>query len=90
MTIKERFTITIPATLKTELEQAVPAGKRAQFTADALERALREKARTELLDALDNLKSYPSRGDSVEVLRNIRQGQPEKSVSDLGKAVSKK
>jgi len=90
MTIKERFTITIPATLKTELEQAVPAGKRAQFTADALERALQEKARIELLDALDNLKSYPSSGDSVELLRNIRQGQPDESISEQNKAVSKK
>ena len=81
MTNKVRFSVTIPATLKTELEQSIPAGKRAQFAVEALEAALREKARKELRTALHNIQPVAPKTGSVEVVRQIRQESSDKLAS---------
>ncbi len=73
MTTKERLSITIPAALKAELEQSVSAGKRAEFTAQALQAALKKKARRELRQALKDIKPVSPKIGSVEVVREIRQ-----------------
>lgn len=71
---KERFSVTLPASLKAELERLVPERQRSRFTEQALERALREKAVADALEALDALPSYSTRGeDSVAVLRQGRE-----------------
>jgi len=78
MTAKARLTITIPTELKEQLEKEVPSGKRAQFTVEAIEYALREKARAELLEAMRNIKPVKPIIDSVEVVRQIREERSER------------
>lgn len=70
---KERFTITLPGSLKAEIEAAVPERQRSKFAAEALREALKAKAIREALAMTRDLPKVDTKGeDSVEVLRRHR------------------
>lgn len=71
---RERLSVTISRSLKERLEAAVPDRQRSAFTEQALEAALRARARQEALEMLDALPSYPTEGvPSEDVLRRYRE-----------------
>lgn len=70
----ERFTLTIPRSLKRQLDAAVPSRQRSAFTAKAIEDALKAKARQEALAMTKGLTANPTKGeDSVAVLQQYRE-----------------
>lgn len=72
---KERFTITLPVSLKAEIEAVVPERQRSRFAVQAFRKALKDHAIKRAIDLTHNLPSYPTHGeDSVEILRGIRDG----------------
>jgi metal-responsive CopG/Arc/MetJ family transcriptional regulator len=75
---KERFTVTIPASLKREVEKIVPERQRSRFTVSALEQALKEANKARAIKAVQNAPSFPTGGeDSVDVLKKVRKQRSE-------------
>lgn len=71
----ERLTLTIPRSLKRRVEAAIPDRQRSAFAADALEEALKARARQDALAMLEDLPLSKTRGeDSVAVQRRYRDG----------------
>jgi metal-responsive CopG/Arc/MetJ family transcriptional regulator len=69
----QRISITLDDTLKHQLDNAIPKGERARFVADAIQKALEDWQRKQALDMLNNIRRFKVQGDSVEMLRKIRE-----------------
>ncbi len=70
---KVRAALVISKSVKDELEEAIPAGKRSQFVEEAIADALLKEAKRNALESLKNLPAYDTGGrDSVEMLRQMR------------------
>jgi hypothetical protein len=73
---KERAAFTLSSQVKFELEEAVPKSKRSQFVERAIADALMAQAKKQALEAIENAPAYQVLDkDSVELLRQIRQGR---------------
>lgn len=70
---KERATFSLSPSVKNRLEEAVPKNERSRFVEKAIEQALRDDARRELMNFLDELPRPPGGENSTEVLRRLRQ-----------------
>ena len=69
----ERLTLTIPRSLKRRVEAAIPDRQRSAFAAEALEEALKARARREALKMLEDLPVSKTGGeDSLDVQRQYR------------------
>ena len=71
----ERLTLTIPRSLKRRVEAAIPDRQRSAFAAEALEEALKARARRDALQMLEDLPVSKTDGeDSLDVQRRYRAG----------------
>ncbi len=72
---KERATFSLSKTIKSRLDESVPKSERSRFVEEAIDRALREDARTELANFMNSLPRHSAGSeDSTEVLRRLRRG----------------
>ena len=79
---KERMTFSIDASVKEQLERAVPKSKRSSFVEDLIAQALKEVAIQDALKAIREFKPYPLKGPGVvETLRQIRADRAEQLAS---------
>jgi metal-responsive CopG/Arc/MetJ family transcriptional regulator len=70
----QRLSITIADQLKTELDNIAAKGERAAFINQAIQKAVDEWHKQKALEKILNFKPYKINQDSVEVLREIREG----------------
>ena len=83
--LKERVNFSIDRNLRSKLERAVPRSRRSAFVEAALDRALEDRAREELVDFLDSLPTVPveAGNGSVEAMRAIRQRMQQNAADAL-------
>ncbi len=72
--IRERAIFSISSEIKNRLEECVPKGERSRFVEQAIDRALRDDARRQLAQFLDEIPKSTGGEDSTEVLRRLRRG----------------
>jgi hypothetical protein len=72
---KDRATFSIDPAVKQSLEDRIPKSRRSAFVEQAIAEALRREAIEQLERTLDRFatSSQPGAGDSLEVLRRLRQ-----------------
>lgn len=70
---KERATFSLDSETKKNLEKAVPKSERSQYVEKAIDRALREDARKQLSQFLDDLPVASGDESTTDYLRRKRQ-----------------
>lgn len=80
---KERATFSLSPSVKNRLEEAVPKNERSRFVEKAIEQALRDDARRELMTFLDELPRSSGGENSTEMLRRLRLGWDGRPVEQL-------
>ena len=71
----QRISITIEDNLKTELDNIAGKGERAAFISQAIQKAIDDWHKQQALRKILNFKPYTINRDSVEVLREVRDGR---------------
>ena len=71
----QRMSITIDDHIKHELDIIAPKGERASFVSKAIKRAIEDWYKQRALDKLLSFKPYKINKDSVDVLREVREGR---------------
>ena len=71
----QRISITIDDYLKSELDNIVAKGERAAFISQAIQKAVDDWHKQQALQKILNFKPYKINQDSVEVLREVRDGR---------------
>lgn len=77
----QRISITIDDHLKTELDTIAAKGERAAFIGQAIQKAVDEWHKQQALDKVLNFKPYKINQDSVEVLREVREGRIQQVIA---------
>ena len=73
----QRISITIEDDLKIELDNIAAKGERAGFISQAIQKAIDDWHKQQALKAILNFKPYKINRDSVDVLREVRDGRVE-------------
>lgn len=71
----QRISITIEDHLKTELDNITAKGERAAFISQAIQKAVDDWHKQQALKKILDFKPYKINRDSVEVLREVRDGR---------------
>lgn len=71
----QRISITIEDDLKAELDNIAAKGERAAFISQAIQKASDDWHKQQALKKILNFKPYKINRDSVEVLREVRDGR---------------
>ncbi|SCN47083.1 hypothetical protein BAZMOX_12464_2 [methanotrophic endosymbiont of Bathymodiolus azoricus (Menez Gwen)] len=71
----QRISITIEDDLKAELDNIAAKGERAAFISQAIQKAIDDWHKQQALKKILNFKPYKINRDSVEVLREVRDGR---------------
>lgn len=77
----QRISITIDDQLKTELDTIAAKGERAAFISQAIQKAVDEWHKQQALDKILNFKPYKINQDSVQVLREVREGRIQQVIA---------
>ena len=76
----QRISITIDDYLKDELDNITAKGQRAAFISQAIQKAVDDWHKQQALKKILNLKPYKVNKDSVEILREIREGRTQQII----------
>lgn len=76
----QRISITIDDYLKKELDNITTKGQRAAFISQAIQKAVDDWHKQQALKKILNFKPYKVNQDSVEILREIRQGRTQQMI----------
>lgn len=76
----QRISITIDDYLKNELDNITAKGQRAAFISQAIEKAIDDWHKQQALKKILNFKPYKVNQDSVEILREIREGRTQQII----------
>ncbi|MCD2449005.1 hypothetical protein GO003_001160 [Methylicorpusculum oleiharenae] len=71
----QRISITIEDQLKAELDHITGKGERAAFISQAIQKAVDDWHRQQALKKILDFKPYKIDRDSVDVLREVREGR---------------
>jgi hypothetical protein len=77
----QRISITIDDHLKADLDNIAAKGERAAFISQAIQKAVDEWHKQQALDKILNFKPYKINQDSVEVLREVREGRIQQVIA---------
>ena len=77
----QRISITIDDYLKSELDNIAAKGERAAFISQAIQKAVDDWHKQQALKKILNFKPYKINQDSVEVLREVRDGRVQQLVN---------
>lgn len=70
----QRLSITIDDTIKQELDTIAPKGERAAFVSKAIKKAIEDYHAQQALKKILDFKPYKIEQDSIEILREVREG----------------
>lgn len=76
----QRISITIDDYLKNELDNITAKGQRAAFISQAIQKAVDDWHKQQALKKILNFKPYKVNQDSVEILREIREGRTQQII----------
>jgi len=76
----QRISITIDDYLKDELDNITAKGQHAAFISQAIQKAVDDWHKQQALKKNLNLKPYKVNRDSVEILREIREGRAQQVI----------
>ena len=76
----QRISITIEDHLKAELDNIAGKGERAAFISRAIQKAVDDWHRQQALKKILDFKPYKISQDSVEVLREVREGRTQQVI----------
>ena len=77
----QRISITIDDYLKEELDNIAAKGERAAFISLAIQKAVDDWHKQEALKKILNFKPYTINQDSVEILREVREGRAQHIIA---------
>lgn len=76
----QRISITIEDHLKAELDNIAGKGERAAFIGQAIQKAVDDWHKQQALKKILDFKPYKINQDSVEVLREVREGRTQQVI----------
>jgi hypothetical protein len=76
----QRISITIEDHLKAELDNIAGKGERAAFIGQAIQKAVDDWHKQQALKKILDFKPYKISQDSVEVLREVREGRTQQVI----------
>ena len=76
----QRISITIEDHLKAELDNIAGKGERAAFISQAIQKAIDDWHKQQALKKILDFKPYKISQDSVEVLREVREGRTQQVI----------
>lgn len=76
----QRLSITIDDYLKDELDNITAKGERAAFINQAIKKAIDDWHKQRALEKILSFKPYKINQDSVEVLREVREGRVQQVI----------
>jgi predicted transcriptional regulator len=71
----QRLSITIDDAIKQELDNIAPKGERAAFVSKAIKKAIDDYYSQQALKKILDFKPYKIEQDSIEILRDVREGR---------------
>jgi len=76
----QKISITIDDYLKDELDTITAKGERAAFITEAIKKAVNDWHKQRALEKILTFKPYKINQDSVEVLREVREGRVQQVI----------
>jgi len=76
----QKISITIDDYLKNELDSITAKGERAAFITEAIKKAVDDWHKQRALEKILTFKPYKINQDSVEVLREVREGRVQQVI----------